>query len=71
MKPVYERKWFQAVALSGLLLIAGGSLVWGLMPPTAEKLYAQAEQLMNSDDPDEHGEALEKPIAEYFRRYPE
>jgi eukaryotic-like serine/threonine-protein kinase len=70
VKPLHQRKWFQVVGISGLLLVAIGLLVWGVMPPSAEKLYARTERLM-AGTPDEHDEALEKPITQYRRLYPD
>jgi serine/threonine-protein kinase len=70
VKPIFQRKWFQAVALICLLAVASGLLVWGTRPRSADKLYADAQQLMLSDNPEQHAEALETPIRKYFQFYP-
>jgi len=70
VKPLHQRRWFQAVLLSALLVFAIGLLVWGVMPPSPDRLYARAERLMSGSD-DDHDEALEKPIIQYRRLYPD
>jgi hypothetical protein len=48
-----------------------GLLYMVFKPPSAESLYADAERLMNSDDPDDWDKAIERngPIQEYLRHY--
>jgi serine/threonine-protein kinase len=70
VKPVYQRKWFQALALSGLLLLAGGGLVWGLMPPGPDKVYANIVELTQTYDSDTADDAL-KQINIFKSRFPD
>jgi serine/threonine-protein kinase len=70
VKPVFQRKWFQAVALSGLLLLAGGALVWGLLPPGPDKVYAKVVELTQTYDPETADDAL-KQIGIFKARFPD
>jgi serine/threonine-protein kinase len=70
VKPLTQRKWFQALFLSGLLVLAGGGLVWGLMPPSADKVYGKIVALTEPDDPNNDDDAL-KWIGQYKARFPE
>ena len=45
--PFYERAWFLAACLVGLI----GVGVWSMLPPSEEALFAKAKPLMESDDP--------------------
>jgi serine/threonine-protein kinase len=61
VKPLMQRKWFQALSLSGLLVLAIAALVWGVMPPGADKVYARFDaaaagfQSDNYDDARKYG----------------
>jgi serine/threonine-protein kinase len=70
VKPLTQRKWFQAVCLSGLLVLALGGLVWGLMPPSADTVYSKIVAFTEADDPDNDDDAL-KWIGQYKARFPE
>jgi serine/threonine-protein kinase len=70
VKPLTQRKWFQALCLSGLLVLAGGGLVWGLMPRSADKVYGKIVALTEPDDPENDVDALEW-IDQYKARFPE
>jgi hypothetical protein len=68
-RPFYEKAWFQA---AGILAILGGvalALYLVFRPPSADKLYADAERLMRSGDPDKKDEARDGPVREYLTRY--
>jgi eukaryotic-like serine/threonine-protein kinase len=68
-KAVYERRWFQGAVLGTLLAVIVGVLVWVSLPASADKLYAQAEKLVQSSNPEDHKAALKGPLREYLRRY--
>jgi eukaryotic-like serine/threonine-protein kinase len=68
--PVYQRKWFQALTLSGLLVLALGGLVWGVMPPGPDKVYAKIVELTQIYDPDTADDAL-KQINLFKSRFPD
>jgi serine/threonine-protein kinase len=61
--------WAQAVGLLIILVVVIGALVISIRPPSPDKLYTRAEELMNSDNPDHWDRAREGPIKEYLRRY--
>jgi serine/threonine-protein kinase len=68
----YQRRWFQAATLGGLLLLIVGFLVWQLvLPPSASRLYAEAEKLANSRNPDDvlRARSASGPIKQYLRYY--
>jgi hypothetical protein len=54
-----------------MLCALGLTLFLLLGPPSAEKLYAQAKEGMDSSNPEEHEKALEGPIKQYLARYSE
>jgi serine/threonine-protein kinase len=67
--PFYQQIWFVAV---GVLALLGGLFLtlWLVFRPAApEKLYARAEQLLASKNPDDWKKAREEPIKEYLRHY--
>lgn len=68
-KPIFERKWFQAIVLSAFLAVIAyiGYLVF--KPASAAKLYARIETAMQSQDPDTLASAREGPIADYLKRF--
>jgi serine/threonine-protein kinase len=68
----YQKVWFQAAVMGGLLLAIVGFLLYlFLIPPSAEKLYAEAEKLVNSGNPDDQLRARSEsgPIKRYLRYY--
>jgi eukaryotic-like serine/threonine-protein kinase len=69
-KRIYERTWFQAIAIAALLLAVGAVVYLALQPPGADKLFAKAQRLMASSDPDERRLAREDPIEKYLLYYP-
>jgi serine/threonine-protein kinase len=70
-KPLYERVWFQAVAISVLLLAIVGILYLVFRAPRAEALFAQAQHLMATDNPAEITKARNGPIKDYLYYYPD
>jgi serine/threonine-protein kinase len=68
----YRKVWFQAACLSGLLAAILGFIVWiFLIPPSADRLYAEAEKLVQS--PREEDQARVRsdigPLKRYLRYY--
>src|SRR5262249_23159645 len=68
----YERTWVKAAGL--LLALAGVAFViWLILkPPSAARLYALAEKLMNSSDPADWKKAYDgakAPIPRYLKHY--
>jgi hypothetical protein len=68
-KPLYEKAWFQATAISGLLLAVAGVLYLVFRPPSPEKLFAQAQRLMETKDPQQIAQARNGPIQDYLSYY--
>ncbi len=68
-RPIFERKWFQALGITALL--AGVAfIVWHVTrPPAPEQLYEHAHAYMSSDDPAEWDKARHGPIETYFKHY--
>jgi hypothetical protein len=65
--PFYERIWFLVLCL--VLLAAGGW--WALRPPSAEKLFARALPLMESDSPVDWKAAEEQYLKTLLANHPE
>jgi eukaryotic-like serine/threonine-protein kinase len=65
--PFYERIWFLLLCL--VLLAAGGW--WALRPPSAEKLFANALPLMESDSPVDWKAAEEQYLKPLLTNHPE
>jgi eukaryotic-like serine/threonine-protein kinase len=59
--PVYQRGWFQAVALVCLLAAVGGTLYLLLRPESESSLYARIEKRMGSNDPAEMKKVFDGP----------
>lgn len=68
-KRFYETVWFQAAGLGSLLLAVIVTLYLLFQPPSAEKLYLQAQKLMQSSDPEDWDKALKGPIKSYQAHY--
>jgi serine/threonine-protein kinase len=78
--PFYRRGWFTILALA--VLVVGfaaimltifssvGIYLGFLRPPSAENLYAQAEELMKSENDDDHKAARDGPITDFLSHYP-
>jgi eukaryotic-like serine/threonine-protein kinase len=69
-KRIYERTWFQAVAIAAILFAVAAVVYLALQPPGADKLFAKAQRMMASSDPDERRLAREDPIGKYLLYYP-
>jgi serine/threonine-protein kinase len=70
-KPWYRLVWLQAAGLGALLLGIVGALVLALRPPSADKLYQQAQRLMSSPSYEDHEKARAGPIKQYLAHYPD
>lgn len=68
-KPWYEQAWPKALGIVLALGLIGGAIYLATRPPSAEKLYKQAEKLMASDSEDAHDKARNGPIKDYLRLY--
>jgi predicted Ser/Thr protein kinase len=68
-KPLYERATFQAAGILILLLFVGGAVYLAFRPPSAEKLFAQAQQLMEANNPKLIEQARNGPIKDYLEYY--
>jgi serine/threonine-protein kinase len=68
-RPFYEKAWFQAAGLLAILSAVGVILWIVFRPPSADKLYGEAERLMKSGNDDKRHEARNGPIREYLRLY--
>src|SRR5262249_17420610 len=64
--PFYERVWFLAACLAGVI----GIITWAAWPPSEEKLLAKATTLMDDENPAEWTKA-EEALADLQRRFPE
>jgi serine/threonine-protein kinase len=69
--PLAQRGWVVGLGVVAVLGILAGLLYMVFKPPTAESLYADAERLMKSDNPDDWDKAIDRdgPIPDYMRRY--
>lgn len=67
--PFFRKGWFVILALICVLGALGSVLYLVTRPPTAEALFAQAEKLMKSAEPDDHDAALDGPLKLYRRHY--
>ncbi len=61
--------WPQALGICAALGLLITGLVFALRPPSPDALYAEAERLMKSDDPDKRDQAREGPIRKYLVRF--
>jgi serine/threonine-protein kinase len=68
-KRLHQKIWFQATGLMLGLGIVGTLLYLVFKPPSAEKLYQQAEKLMTSANVEDHDKAQTGPIEKYLNRY--
>jgi eukaryotic-like serine/threonine-protein kinase len=57
-KKIYEKVWFQAVGLLVVLAGAATLLFLALRPPSADKLYQQAQKVMQSGNFEEQKKAI-------------
>jgi serine/threonine-protein kinase len=69
-KKWHQWVWVQAVGLLLALGVVGTLLALVFRPPSPDLLYQQAKKLMDSPSFEDHEKALDGPIDEYLRRYP-
>jgi serine/threonine-protein kinase len=70
--PIHQRGWFIGLGIVAVLGAMAGLLYITFKPASAEALFAHAEKLMTSQDPDDWDRAIDSrggPIPEYFHRY--
>ena len=66
-RPVYERGWFLAVAIAGVLgVMSWFTWYFFLRPPSPDELFHKAQVMMETNRTDE---AREGPIKEFLERY--
>ncbi|QDS96839.1 serine/threonine-protein kinase [Adhaeretor mobilis] len=65
--PFYERAWFLALCLTGLI----GVGTWTMMPDSEAALFAKAQPLMASDDPSDWEQADSLYLDELRERFPQ
>jgi len=70
VKPLTQRKWFQALCLSGMLALAIGGLIWGVMPPGADKVYARFDAAATGFEADNYEDAR-KLGQDFLTRFPD
>jgi eukaryotic-like serine/threonine-protein kinase len=58
-KPLYEKLWFQAIGLLLGLGLVVTFLYLAFRPPSADKLYQQAKEIMDSSDLEKQANAIE------------
>ncbi len=68
-KKFYEKVWVQALGLLLALGVVAGLLYLAFRPPSADRLYQEAKQLMNTGNPDDQQRAREGPIKKYLDSY--
>ncbi|MBC7852740.1 MAG: serine/threonine protein kinase [Pirellulaceae bacterium] len=68
--PIYERPWVIATALSLALASVLSVLTWSLWPMSPDKMIAEADRLMASDDPTQQREAEHSYLRPLVARYP-
>lgn len=65
--PFYEQAWFLALSLAALVGIG----VWTMLPESEEALFAKAQPLMASDDPNDWRQAESEYLEELRERFPD
>jgi hypothetical protein len=72
VRPIQERRWFQAAVLVGVLAVIAGvvGVFWyATRPPSAESLFQKAQTLMAFNDVDSWKKARDEPIKKYLEYY--
>lgn len=64
--PFYERMWFLAACLAGML----GFIVWGFWPASEAQLLEAARPLMESSDPIDWNRAYDRYLSKLQSRFP-
>jgi eukaryotic-like serine/threonine-protein kinase len=68
--PIWERPWFLALALTGLLAVLGAGMAIALRPPSEEQLIRSAERLMASENPVNWRQAEDSYLLPLLKRFP-
>ncbi len=69
-QPLFEKGWVQATAILGLLLAVAGVLYLVFQPSSADKLFTEAQHLMERPhDPERVAQARNGPIKDYLYYY--
>lgn len=68
-QPFYQKGWFVGLAITAVLAAFLFTLYLIFRPASPETLYAQAETLMKSENPDDWQRAADGPIKEYLTQY--
>jgi serine/threonine-protein kinase len=72
VQPFYTRGWFTILALGLVALVSAGIVyVVFIMPPGADRLYAEAEALMKSGTLENQKLAREEPIKSFLYYHPQ
>lgn len=67
-EPFYRRNWFTVTALAGIAALLSLAVWFFLIKaPDADRLYADAQRLMQSTELDDHKQARRGPIEDFFR----
>ena len=65
--PFYERTWFLAACLA----LLAAFFTWAAWPPGEAELFAQGQQLMESEDPVAWYDARDRYLEPYLERFPD
>ncbi len=65
--PIHERAWFLSLCLAGVV----GIVTWSLWPLSEQELFANAEELMASEDPSDWNDARRKYLEPLLEKYPD
>jgi hypothetical protein len=69
-QPLLEKGWVQATVILGLLLVVAGVLYLVFQPSSADRLFTEAQHLMERpDDPERVAQARNGPIKDYLYYY--
>ena len=66
-QPIFERAWFLSLCLFCLI----GFVAWAVWPANEAELFAQAQVLMDSDDPVQWEDAKKRYLLPMLERFPE
>jgi serine/threonine-protein kinase len=67
----WQRPSAVGLGLTGALVVLVCLIIWQLIPPSADQLYARALPLMQSDDPVKWQDADRMYLTEFERRFPQ
>jgi serine/threonine-protein kinase len=71
VKPFYEKLWFQRAGIVLALAVLAAVIYWAFQPPSADRIYQQAKELMDSTDLAAHetAYATNGPLEQYLKYY--